>query len=306
MQKDFTKGIDSVNKKEDHPLATIKDTLPDGRTLEDNFSYDSKDSYFGKEQCDVVIGPHIFKGDFKNYRIHIEPENGLGADIELHSLAQPYRPGSAYWAFLDKEENFYTWLCAVPKGKVSGTLTVDGKTQNISGSGYHDHQWGSNVYMTLWNNWVWARQAFDDYSMLVFDMVASKKYNYQRFPVIFIQDQNGEVIFEDTKDIQVEILNEYTDENSGKKYHGKFHYIFQNGTKTVDYTLTKDKILDNIVPAKDMPLPVRTMFKTMGLKPSYARYQATGDLVLSEPGKEPVKRPGELIYEFMYPGVEYK
>jgi predicted secreted hydrolase len=197
--QDFTKGIEAIKKNSDQPLASIKVTLSDGQSFEDHFNYDEKNSSFSKKQCDVVIGPHTFKGDFKDYEIHIEPENGLGADLKLHCQAKPYRPGTAYWAFGDKEENFYTWLCAAPKGEVSGTITINGETKNVHGSGYHDHQWGSNVYMTLWNNWVWARQAFDDYSMLVFDMVASKKYNYQRFPVIFIQDQTANLFLKTQK-----------------------------------------------------------------------------------------------------------
>lgn len=304
--QDFTKGVDSVNKKEDHPMASIKVTLPSGEAFEDHFDHDMSESQFSTDRCDVKIGPHTFTGDFKNYHIHIEPKNGLGADLDLHSTSKPYRPGTAYWGFGDNDENRYTWLCSVPKGSVSGTLTVNGQTRSVEGPGYHDHQWGTNVYMTLWNNWVWARQGFDDYSLLVFDMVTSKKYDYKRFPVVFLQDAEGDVVFEDTKDVKVDILEEYQDEKSGKTYPSKIHYTFQSGDKTLEYTLTQKTILDNIVPAKDMPMPVRIMFKTMGLQPSYARYQAQGDLTLTQPGKTKLKRSGELIYEFMYPGVSYR
>ena len=34
----------------------------------------------------------------------------------------------------------FTWLCAVPKCEVSGTLTVGGQTRQVKGSGYHDRQ----------------------------------------------------------------------------------------------------------------------------------------------------------------------
>lgn len=54
---------------------------------------------------------------------------------------------------------------------MSGTLI----TREVRGSGYHDHQWGDSNFQLLWNHWRWARQGFDDYSILVFDFVASAK-----------------------------------------------------------------------------------------------------------------------------------
>ncbi|MDO4554512.1 MAG: hypothetical protein Q4B70_05125 [Lachnospiraceae bacterium] len=74
----------------------------------------------------------------------------------------------------------------------------------------------------------------------------------------------------------------------------------------MEYTVTEDKILENTVPANDMPMPVRLLIKSLGLQPSYSRYQATGKLVMSEAGKELVNREGQLIYEFMYPSKSFK
>ena len=31
----------------------------------------------------------------------------------------------------------------VPEGAVTGTLTADGETRQVTGSGYHDHNWGN-------------------------------------------------------------------------------------------------------------------------------------------------------------------
>ena len=302
----FTKGLQDIKAKDDHPFVTIKVTLPDGKSYEEHVKYAAKDATWGEGSCNVQIGNHLFQGDLENYKIYVDPINGLGANIELKSLAQAFRPGTSYFGFGDNDEQYFTWLCAVPKGEVSGTITVEGQEIQIYGAGYHDHQWGSCMYLTLWNHWLWARQGYDDYSLLVYDMVSSKKYGYKRFPVIFIEDKNGNIVFQSTDDVKYEVLDEYYDEKSGKYYPKSTRYIFSDGQKQVEYTVTEDKVLENTVPANDMPLPVKLMFKTLGLHPSYSRYQATGKMKISENGKEPIEREGQLIYEFMYPGKSYK
>jgi hypothetical protein len=197
----------------------------------------------------------------------------------------------------------------VPKGEVSGTITINGKSQKIHGYGYHDHQWGSNMYLSLWNHWLWARQGFDNYSVLLFDLNANKKYNYKRFPIMFIQDKNGKIIFENTENVKYEILEEYQDEKSGKFYPKTSRYTFDNNGKRVEYTLSENQILENFNVAQDgkkIGIAIKLIAKVLGLKPSYTRYSAIGTLKIYEAGKETIERTGNLIYEFMYPSKSYK
>jgi hypothetical protein len=42
-----------------------------------------------------------------------------------------------------------------------------------------------------------------------------------------------------------------------------------------------------------------------GIRPSYTRFAARGDLVITHNGQT-IERSGDLIYEFMYPGLSYK
>ena len=299
----FTKISQFANK--DYPMLTIKVTLPDGTNLHRRYQYSAAEGKFGAGQCDVQIAKHHFKGDFKNYSIFVDAAEGLGADIKLKSLAQPYRPASSYFQF---GKNYFTWLCAVPKGEVSGTITIDGQTREIHGRGYHDHQWGSNMYFSLWNHWLWARQGFDDYSLLVFDLTASKKYGHKRFPIMFIEDKDGNIIFENTEEVKHEVLEEYFDEHCGKYVPKTSHYTFRNGAKQVEYTLTWNKIIENTSAKDTKKLNFAAWFfsKILGLNPSYTRYSAMGHLKITEASKEPIERSGELIYEYMFPGKMYK
>ena len=129
-------------------------------------------------------------------QIRVEPAGGIGVDLHLHSLRKPWRPKTGHMAF-GSEEKYFTWLFVVPKGEVRGTVTFGGKTYEVRGSGYHDHQWGT-MNPANFNNWVWARQHFDDYTVLLFDVIASKKYGYSRAPIFCVQDAQGNVVSDES------------------------------------------------------------------------------------------------------------
>lgn len=302
----FTKaGFRKINKDGDSPSITVKITLPDGKEYNKNINVKSSECTYGTEKCDVHLGKHSFVGDFKEYHIHVEPTKGIGADLILKSQSKPYRPGSAYFGFGDEGE-YYTWLCAVPKGEVTGTLMIDGKLIPVHGSGYHDHQWGNRFYLPEWNHWVWARQSFADYSILTFDFVASETYGYKRFPIVFVQDKEGNIVFESKDNVVCTIPETYYDDVASGKVHPKeIHYEFASGEKKLVYTLREKEIIDTRG-MKNMPAIARFIAGKMGMGTmSYTRYLADGVLQL-DLGNDKIERSGELIYEFMFPGESFE
>lgn len=301
----FPKSGADLRSKNDHPKFTIKATTPDGKEYKEEAEYPAHETTWGTDKCNFSYGKNYCSGDLTDYHVHVEPIKGLGADLRFHSLSKPYRPGSSYFCF-ETEDDYFTWLCVMPKGEVSGTVTINGEERSVHGTGYHDHQWGKGNFLMEWNHWVWARQGFDDYSLMLFDFVSNSKTEYTRFPIICIEDKEGNLVFSNDKaeNVKCEVLGEYHDEASGKDYPSAFHYTFRNADKTVEYTLQMNEILEcnginNLPPAKKL------IVKMAGLSPAYTRYAATGSLVIDD-GREKIERTGKLIYEFMYPGDGYK
>ncbi len=293
-----------IMQSHDSPTVFLKLTLPDGTKFDKSVTYKTKDAVFSREQCDIKIDRHRVRGDLKKYSIHVDLIDDVGVDMELENIAAPYRPGTSYIEF-GSSDRYYTWLCIAPRCRVTGTLRVHGEVRAFDGYGYHDHQWGSVNIHKEWNHWVWARQNFEDYSLLLFDMIANDANGNTRFPLVFIQDKNGALVFENTHGAACEVLDEYRDEiASGKTYPKKLHYTFENNGKKLDYTLAEKTIIET-KGSKNVPLPMKLALKIMGIDPSYTRYLASGDMELSDENGE-LRRSGELIYEFMFPGQEYK
>jgi predicted secreted hydrolase len=291
-----------MTEREPTPNINIKVTRADGTTFDAQPEYTAEQAGYGTDQCDVTFGPNAFKGDLRDYTIRLDQSTGVGADLHLINLGTSYRPGTAYFGFGDDDENYYTWLCVIPRGEVTGTLTIDGETVEIHGYGYHDHQWGNMNFWLAWNNWLWARQSFEDYSILVFDMIAGRDYGFERFPIAFVQDKDGNLIFENTHQVAYAVLEEYTDPKSGKDYPRVSRYTFNQYGKMIEYKLAADQEIDVADVYKAAPEPARAAFDRLGLHPSYTRYSATGDLIITE-GATSIERTGQLIYEFMYPGA---
>lgn len=322
-----TKQPATAKSKTARPQSGLLITLPDGTVYADEPFCQPEEMRCAKEKCDVHFGQSWVTGDLQHYQIHFENQNGVGADLTIDSLSSPWRPGTAYYDFGDGK--YYTWLCVVPKGKLSGTLTYNGQTRQVSGYAYHDHQWLTTNSMEDLNNWVWARQVLgDDYSLLNFDIVAGKQYGFQRLPIFVVEDDGGKVIFEctDPSQMKCEVLEEY-EGHQGKNYPKVTHYTYRSKGMTVDYTLTATH--QNYVMDVLSELPKQTsakLGKTLGkiasplvvammkrnfakkeVRPSYANYTATGHLVLKDAGgKVLIDESSDLIYEFVFMGLEYK
>ena len=295
-------GLKMMKGTKDAPAIKVTITDADGTEHATTINVPLRDCTYGKDKCDVHFGANSFVGDFANYTIKTEEHDGLAVDLHLRSTSKPYRPGTAYFEFGDK---YFTWLCGVPAGEVAGTIKVKGLEVKVHGTGYHDHQWGNGTYWTLWNHWVWARQAFDDYTLLVFDFVTAGDYGYERVPIAFVQDKAGNLVFESHDQVDCEVLDTFVeDQASDKEYPAHLHYVFHDGDKTLEYDLKQTQILDR-VGMKSMPMVARMIVKKMKMDVSYCRFLADGKLTLTGPVGE-VKRDGELIFEFMYPGTDFK
>ena len=301
----FPKAPSNQRRAADSPTYNYTLTLPDGRVLKKSPVYEAEAAHFGTDKCDVVFGNSQFVGDYENYHIIADPHDtpeGLGADIHLKSTAKPYRPATGYFTF--DNDDFYTWFCAVPSGDVTGTITYDGQAHQITGTGYHDHQWGSTSYLPLWNNWTWARQKLDDYTILTFDLVATKKYHHQRFPIVFVQNAAGDLIFESFHQVSYQCTDKYFDDQTKKNYPKVQRFDYQNNASTLQYELKTKQTIETVSLKDGLPKIIAMTIKLKGMNPSYARYLGNGELTLQQPGQPTIHRSGELIYEFMYPGAE--
>lgn len=282
-----------------HPFVYYNIQFPDGSVETDARFYDAAECSFGEGGCDVRCGSNFFRGDLKHYELHVEhPEKGISIDLSLDSRASAWRPGTA---FMGKDDgNFFTWLCAVPKGDVSGTLTRDGKTSEARGVGYHDHQWGTVENYEFWNRWLWGRQQTGGHTILLFDLVSARDTDYVQFPLFCVQDVVGNVLIDNvvrTDNVEITIEGTRPQQGSGKPMPDVSVYRFRQGDMEAVYTLRSG---DEFVYTNHYdlsPEQVKAHYDEIGAYPTFSRFRADGHLVLTKAGEVIADVEGEMHYE---------
>ena len=155
-----------------HKRALNIDLTPPGKPTRHIVRTFDDPGAFSSDHADVQIGPHSFKGDLETYAIHVDAveTGGVGCDLALRRRVASWRPATGY---IKAGDSFFAWLVAVPEGAVTGTLTADGVPRQVTGSGYHDHNWGNVSPANLFDNWWWGRGRIGDHTIIALISVAT-------------------------------------------------------------------------------------------------------------------------------------
>lgn len=228
-----------------------------------------------KEHCDVQIGESYIKGDLKHYDIHFKNDI-VEAHITLDASVPSWRPYSGHLYFNEKE--YFAWLPSVPEGIVKTEIKTAKESFTLSGTGYHDHNWGNKLMIFLMNDWYWGRAKIGDYVVVSSYIYANKKCKHAPTP-IFMLAKNGKIIADDAyrcltyreenpiKDpytkryVANTLVYEYQDETNGTHYRITYH----KGTEEVER-----KIMREIISK-----PLAVVMYLLGFRGSYHRMSGT-------------------------------
>jgi CrtC N-terminal lipocalin domain len=284
------------------PVVTFELDRPDGVHVERQFHADS-DFAFAADRCDVRVGANTFAGDLHAYRIRIDID-GVAADVTLTGEVPAWRPETGHIVFGEDEPHLFAWLPSVPQGSVTATLTVDGETRTLSGTGYHDHNWGDTDMPRLIHHWYWARAQAGDYCVIASNITAEHRYGLAEMP-IFLLARDGKILADDSRIVRFRAADEHPDPVTGKPVaftttydydataHGGEHYRV---TFRRDNTIVQERMIDSITG------PKHVLAKLAGFDGAYMRFtgQVSVERVGSDASAEAVSAPA--LWELMYFG----
>ncbi len=281
--------------------------VKDGKHIQDSMTAKAKDSFYGRERCDVKVSKSYCRGDLKDYELHYESDR-VQADVKLAASAISWRPETGH--FLFEEKKYFAWMPSVPEGKTEATVTIDGETMHFTGTGYHDHNWGNIGMFWIMHHWYWGRAKIGDYQVISSYITAHKSYGYEHFP-IFLISKNGEKLGDDPKCLTYSQSEPEFDPITEKHYHKKLVYDYNDGTQHYRITYAAEKIIETFVvadsktsvQAKSNPV-LNWIVKQAKLAPSYIRMVGTVTLERFEGEKtaEHIEAPG--LWEQMYFGLD--
>jgi len=248
---------------------------------------------FASDHADIKIGPHEFKGDLDTYSIHVDPAEtgGVGCDLTLRRRVASYRPATGY---IEAGKQYFAWLVAVPEGAITGTLTADGVTRQVTGSGYHDHNWGNVSPVKLFDNWWWGRGRSGDHTIIASVIHGKSAVGGTTVPLFFVGDDTHvevDAFGSDVSTIEGEPVR-HPDPHHERPIGSSIAFAAADGGraefKISDHVLTSANLL------ADAPIALRAAASLMSMKPWYTRFESP--ITLSLPGQSSAPGRGTLEY----------
>ena len=197
------------------PYITVNFATADGVLLDRKVRFPASGARFGQEHCDVAIGRHFIRSldGLSRYELYIDPEtnDGYGLHLELERTVPSYNPGP------DDGRNpvgpYFRWVCAVPNGRIRGTVTVGSVSHEVTGSGYHDHNWGNVPMSLLVRDWHWARGEAEGLTAVA----ASVRFNNGvEARNVYVADASGVAVAALGPSVGFEVLAASTQPDTGK------------------------------------------------------------------------------------------
>ncbi|MEU7061727.1 hypothetical protein [Streptomyces sp. NPDC046197] len=115
------------------------------------------------------------------------------ADLSLTPEVPPWRPETGHVFFGENEEHYIAWLPVAARNAARVTLVRDGRTERLTGVGYHDHNWGNIAPRKVLDHWYWGRACVGDYTVVTLMFVADELYGKAEMPA-FLVAESGEIL----------------------------------------------------------------------------------------------------------------
>ena len=240
--------------------------------------------------CDVKIGESFCKGDLNKYQIFAKTKT-LSVNLTLTGKTKAWRPGTGHIHFGKEQKDFFAWLPSVPEGEISGTISIEGKTQEVSGSGYHDHNWGNIIVADLLKNWWWGRVQCEEYTVIAVLMKSKNSFGGLDIPVFMVADSN--TILADASRIESDLTMKITrqafhpDKKLKEQIAQNIVYDYTEKQNHLKLILTNKEMLTShsLLETTEANLLVKMLAKSADITPWYTRFYVEAELEILKDGK---------------------
>jgi predicted secreted hydrolase len=286
------RGVDRTGPLK--PTLQLTLTTPDGRHLSCLESYAANQFRASKERCDVQIGRNRVSGDLHRYEMHFDCQ-GITGDLVLTGSVPSWRPGTGKFFYNEGLTSYFAWLPSVPYGRIEGTLTYEGREHAVTGSGYHDHNWGNVGLESVMSRWYWGRAHVGEYSAIFVQTVGSKAYGSRKIPVFWLA-KGDRLITDNRHALTLETGDEQT-HPSGKRYPARLDYHWQTEEGTIHLALRQPQLIEAASLLETLPVWKRALARLVA-NPYLFRFNADLELSINLKDLKAQER-GQALYDMM-------
>ncbi|MFX0063694.1 MAG: lipocalin-like domain-containing protein [Candidatus Hermodarchaeota archaeon] len=269
---------------------------PDGKRVQKFISYRKSDFIAARDKPEVTIGKNTLRVEKRNdglpvYEIDVK-EKELGCRLSYRAEVNGWKPGTGLSRFGDLGS--FSWIIPFARATVEGTITDGDKTIQVSGIGYHDHNWLDFPFQSIINYWMWGRIYSENFTVSYAYIQCNKKVNNHQVKVLMLAD-GQEVILS---------TGEFDFHQDDFSYNPKAKHQFP-GQITINAPEKLDVVLKvtNVLEAQDMLENFNPILRFLAkniirIKPGYFRLVSDFELEVTRDGKT-VKETGTTLHEIV-------
>lgn len=283
------------------PSVLLTLNCPNGKRISRAAYFPTNQFSAARETCNVAIGPNRAQGDLHTYQLHVEmvadPASDAGSitlDLTFTGLVPPWRPGAGKSCFGDLN-HYFAWLPAIPYGRVEGEITCDGKVHQVSGAGYHDHNWGNIGINEVMDHWYWGRARIGDYTLIYVEQIGAQEYGYTRMPV-FMLAKGDQVLTGDGSKLTIKTAD-FVPHPGGRAWPREVDFYWRDGSDSIHISLRQPQLIEAASLLASFTAWKRALLRLFA-NPYYFRFNA--ELVLSlHLGNLHATERGSALFEIM-------
>ena len=151
-------------------------------------------------------------------------------DLTFQPLAKPWFaiPVQAHLGPLAGD--WIKWLVYMPSAEVRGSLTIDNRTVDILGKGYHDHAWGRFALSDARITTAWAAEPLDGFS-LSFGQITGETLAF-----LGLEKDGKSTVFPQNK-IKVSQIGHSSDNKTSLSYPSSYRVEAESGEHELNFTV---------------------------------------------------------------------
>ncbi len=158
--------------------------------------FSKADASFGSQPLQVGIGPHRFSQQSEENRLsyHLTLNELLPNGDALEGELTFSSPITNRELLNEQSSGGHQWNLVQPAAEVTGVLSISGYHQDkidFKGSGYHDHNYGSEPMKEAFRDWYWGRVHFPEATLVFYVMNQKSGRQYRGW---LIDRENQQII----------------------------------------------------------------------------------------------------------------